>query len=74
MALIYGQMSSGYRSLAAQQGFPGPSYEAVGELTYSIQLTPSVTLQPDLQYVIHPGGTQENGNALVAGFRATVNF
>ena len=74
VAFIYGQMSSGYRTLAAQQGFPDPSYEAVAELTYCIQVTPSVTLQPDLQYVVHPGGTQENGNALVAGFRATVNF
>jgi porin len=74
VAFIYGQMSSGYRTLAAQQDVPGPSYEAVVELTYCIQLTPSVTLQPDLQYVLHPGGTQENGNALVAGFRATVSF
>jgi porin len=74
VAFIYGQMSSGYRNLAAQQGIPGPSYEAVGELTYCIQVTPSVTLQPDLQYVIHPGGTQEHLNALVAGFRATVAF
>ena len=74
VAFIYGQMSSGYRTLASQQNIPGPSYEAVAELTYCIQLTPSVTLQPDLQYVLHPGGTQENGNALVAGFRATVSF
>ena len=74
VAFIYGQMSSGYRTLAAQQNFPGPSYEAACELTYCIQVTPSVSLQPDLQYVIHPGGTQQNGNALVAGFRAIVTF
>lgn len=74
LAFAYGQVSSGYRSLAAQQDIPGASFEAVSELTYSIQLTPSVTLQPDLQYVLHPGGTQQYGNALVAGFRATVTF
>jgi porin len=74
VAFIYGQMSSGYRILAAQQNLPVPSYEAACELTYSIQVTPAVTLQPDLQYVLHPGGTQQYGNALVAGFRATVTF
>lgn len=73
-AFAYGQVSSGYRSLAAQQDIPGASFEAVSELTYSIQVTPAVTLQPDLQYVLHPGGTQQYGNALVAGFRATVAF
>jgi porin len=74
IAFAYGQVSSGYRSLADQQDIPGASFEAVSELTYSIQLTPSVTLQPDLQYVLHPGGTQQYRNALVAGFRATVTF
>lgn len=74
LALAYGQVSSGYRGLASQDELPGPGYEAVSELTYSIQLSPAVTLQPDLQYVLHPGGTQQYGNALVAGFRATVTF
>jgi porin len=74
LAFAYGQVSSGYRSLAAQEDIPGASFEAVSELTYSIQLTPAVTLQPDLQYVLHPGGTQQYGNALVAGFRSTVTF
>ena len=74
LAFAYGQVSSGYRTLAGQQGITGASYEAVTELTYSIQLTPAITLQPDPQYVLHPGGTQQYGNALVAGFRATVTF
>jgi porin len=74
LAFAYGQVSSGYRTLAAQEGLPGASFEAVSELTYSIQVAPAVTLQPDLQYVLHPGGTQQYGNAVVAGFRATVTF
>jgi porin len=74
LAFAYGQVSPGYRTLAGQQEIPGASFEAVTELTYSIQLTPAITLQPDLQYVLHPGGTQQYGNALVAGFRATVTF
>jgi len=50
------------------------SYEAVAELSYSAQLTPAIVLQPDLQYILHPGGTQQYGNALVVGMRAVVNF
>jgi porin len=46
----------------------------VAELTYSIRLAPCVALQPDIQYVLHPGGTQQYGNALVVGFRAIVDF
>jgi porin len=57
-----------------QQGVPGPSFESVVELTYSIRLAPAIALQPDLQYVLHPGGSRQYGNALVAGFRAVVDF
>ena len=31
-------------------------------------------IQPDLQYVLHPGGTRQYGNALVVGVRAVVDF
>lgn len=36
---------------------PDHDYEAVVELSYRCQLTPWMTLVPDAQYVIHPGGT-----------------
>lgn len=74
VAFSYGQMSSGYRSLGNAQGIPDPSFEAVIEFTHSIRLAPAIALQPDLQYVLHPGGSRKYGNALVAGFRAVVDF
>jgi porin len=74
IAFAYGQISTGYRNLAAQDNVPGAGYGGVVECTYSIQLTPAITLQPDLQYIFHPSGTQQYGNSLVAGFRATVVF
>ena len=74
LAFCYGQMSSGYMAVGNQQGVPGPSFESVVELTYSIRLAPAIALQPDLQYVLHPGGSRQYGNALVAGFRAVVDF
>jgi porin len=74
LAFCYGSVSPAYRTLGNQQGVPGASFESVAELTYSIRLSPGIALQPDLQYVLHPGGTRQNGNALVAGFRAIVDF
>lgn len=54
--------------------------ETVIELTYQYAVTPGVTLQPDLQYVINPGAGMPNAtaaplkNAVVAGIRATLVF
>jgi porin len=74
IAFCYGEVSPSYRTLGNSQGIPGPSFESVTELTYSIRLSPGIALQPDLQYVLHPGGSRQYGNALVAGFRAIVDF
>lgn len=74
LAFCYGEVSPSYRGIGNSQGIPGPSFESVAELTYSIRLSPGIALQPDLQYVLHPGGTRQYGNALVAGFRAIVDF
>lgn len=43
------------------------SPETAIELFHKIQLTPYVTLQPDLQFIAHPGGTERD--AFVAGLR-----
>ncbi len=74
ITFCYEQVSSGYMTLGNAQGTPGPSFEAVIEFTHSFRLAPAIALQPDIQYVLHPGGTQQYGNALVAGFRAVVDF
>ena len=74
LAFCYGEVSRGYRSLGNSQGIPGPSFESVAELTYFIRLSPCIALQPDIQYVLHPGGTRQHGNALVAGLRAIIDF
>ncbi len=65
----------------------GPPYpirdeEVVFELTYQVQIAPWWIVQPDLQYVVHPGGNVPDpnnanavlGNALVAGVRSTIKF
>ena len=45
----------------------GPNHETVFELFYKTQLTPSVSLQPDLQYIGSPSGIHPD--SLVAGIR-----
>jgi porin len=49
-------------------------YEAVIEATYNAHLRPGVWIQPDVQFVVHPGATNAHGNALVIGLRTTINF
>jgi porin len=62
--------------------FPVRDEEVVLELNYLAQVTPAVTLQPDIQYILHPGGSAPDPddpdgtipNALVVGVRATLAF
>jgi porin len=70
----YAQMSNYLQNKVTEEGVPGASFEAVAELTYSIRVAPAIAIQPDLQYILHPSGTQQYGNALVVGVRAVVDF
>jgi len=49
-------------------------HETVLELTYKVTLTPWWSLQPDLQYVVHPGGSTTLPNAVVVGLRLDLLF
>jgi porin len=57
-------------------------YEMVFELNYTAQIAPWWTLQPDLQYIVHPGGNVADpsdanvtlANAFVVGLRSTIKF
>lgn len=64
-ALYYGGFS---------RDLPGQTYELVLEWTYAIALTRWLTVQPDLQYVVNPGGRSSVGNAVVAGVQLAVEF
>jgi porin len=48
------------------------SYESAYELFYKVQWTKDITFQPDLQYVVHPGGQYRN--AFVPGLVFQVVF
>ncbi len=51
-----------------------PDYEGVLEATYQINVSPWLQVQPDLQYIVHPGGSPRYGNALILGVRSVITF
>lgn len=77
-----GKVSGRAAGLDRDGGATVQGTEELIELTYQAQVTPWLTLQPDIQYVINPGaGIQDPANPihnlrneLVAGARADVTF
>ncbi len=89
VAVGYGlaKISNGARSLdQASNAFSGPSplrsTEHFIEVTYQLQATPWLQVQPDFQYVISPGGGIANPNSpskkiadeAIFGVRTTITF
>jgi porin len=66
----------------AEPALPVRSHETVIELTYLAKITPGWVIQPDLQYVINPGGGVPNpnggegaiANALMLALRTRLTF
>jgi porin len=85
-ARVSPQAAATDRDIAAITGTPIPirDYEAVIELSYLIQLEPNWSMQPDLQYIVHPGGHVADPdipggvtpipNAFVLGLRTQLRF
>ena len=72
--LAWGNFSSDYSSAGdAYEGLPA-SYECALEWGYRIQFNKFFYVQPDIQYIIRPGGTGSIPNALVLGAQIGVNF
>lgn len=49
-------------------------YELAVELTYQIHVTPWLGIQPDVQWIRHPGGSRALDDAFVVGLRTRVTF
>jgi porin len=79
--IAYAGISPDAAALDRDAGNLERDYEVVLEASYAVQIAPWWTLQPDLQYIIHPNGGQNPDdptvrldNALVAGVRSTIKF
>jgi porin len=55
-------------------GTPATRTENIYELTYQHQLSDSLALQPDLQYIVHPNSDPSLRNALNVLLRVEVTF
>ena len=64
-------IGAGYAQISREAGFVYP-YELAIEGFYQFQVTGWMQVQPDLQYIIHPGG--QFHDALVATLRCTIQF
>ena len=61
-----------YGSLSPE--LEGQDFEIALEWTYVYQLFPWLALQPDVQWIINPGGTGDTPNALVAGVQISLDL
>jgi porin len=50
------------------------TYESTLEIDYGVWVTPWLSVQPNLQYLIDPGGTGRISNAFVLGMHTGVTF
>jgi porin len=83
VGFIYTGVSSRVSEFYREIGDPiVPSFEGMLELSYTAQVMPGFTLQPDFQYFWNPGGHTRDPddlriaipNAAVFGLRTTVNY
>jgi len=74
LAFACAQIGNTAQDTLIHEGSVGVGAEMVLEFTYQAQITKWLVIQPDLQYIINPGGTQDLENAFVIGGRAAIIF
>jgi len=80
VATAYGHIGSALQGYTQDENTfdgtsrPIPDFEQNIEVTYLAQMAPWWTVQPDLQIIIHPGGSAAIPNAVVLGCRTVINF
>jgi porin len=74
LGFVYGNFSDDYADTVAATGAGSPSYEIALEAGYRFQITKFAYVQPNVQWIINPGGTGNIPNALVLGAQMNVTF
>jgi porin len=77
--VVYGKFSDRLRRAQRVKQLVDPAigvqrYELALEWTYMIQVAPWLQVQPDIQYIINPGGTGRIKDPLVLGFQLVLSF
>lgn len=74
LAVAVARNGDTFRRNAALVGAPVDRREINVEMTYRAQLTDWLALQPDLQYIVHPGTDPGLRNAIALGLRFEIGF
>lgn len=75
LGVVYARVSDSVRAASLAGAItPLPDHETVIEATYLVQLKPWWTIQPNLQWVLHPGGSGAVSDAVVVGLRTSFTF
>lgn len=74
VAFAYGQLSSGARGIPTFRDSYGDGFQMVLEGTYQAQITPWMTVQPNVQFIISPGSDLNYDNAAVLGASLAIRF
>lgn len=74
IAIAYGQLSSSAREVPTFRDSYGDGCQMVLEATYQAQITPWMTIQPNVQLIISPGSQLNNDNAVVLGGSVAIRF
>jgi porin len=71
---IWGQFSSDLAESQRASDQPVMTHESIIEANYMYNLTPSFTVQPDIQGVFRPEGTGQISNSLVLAVQVTITL
>lgn len=74
VGVAWTRTGAGVRRQAAALGTAEPGEELVLEVLYDAVVRPWFHLQPDLQWVRHPGGQTDAPDAWVVGLRTAIRF
>ena len=72
--VIYAKYSDKIKESQQSVGSSPQRYEMVFEFTQKIMITRWMYMQPDIQYIVQPGGTGNIDDALVLGFQFGLTF
>lgn len=72
ISIAMANFSERYRRAQALAGTPSDRRELIVEATYKLAISDWPSIQPDLQYVVNPGGQPAVGDALVLALRVRI--
>lgn len=74
LGAAYGGLSDKFQQVLAGGGISPESSESTLELTYADKAGPRLTLQPSVQYVVHPGGDHDADPAVILALRVSIDL